>query len=188
MAKRRDPTAGCRWKAVFSAATSLCVLQALHDALVGLFKDSYVEESGPYVIDGLFHVDEGMQGEHKALSTCWRIRVSGTVLGRDGVAVALWSGGCGGQSGDLVPGGESGGHLVGHRYRRRRRVRHGTDRPTSTRSNPLLRPDPGTATTHSPAVPGGSLWFGDPSPAPVNAAVHARSGDPCSQSPCCRGR
>jgi hypothetical protein len=33
-------------------------------------------------------------------------------LGQDGVAVVLWSGGCGGQSGDLVPGGESGGHLV----------------------------------------------------------------------------
>jgi hypothetical protein len=30
----------------------------------------------------------------------------------DGVAVALWSGGCWGQSGDLVPGGESGVHLV----------------------------------------------------------------------------
>jgi hypothetical protein len=26
--------------------------------------------------------------------------------------VALWSGGCRGQSGDLVPGGESSGHLV----------------------------------------------------------------------------
>ena len=33
-------------------------------------------------------------------------------LGQDGVAVVPWSGGCRGQSGDLVPGGESGGHLV----------------------------------------------------------------------------
>jgi len=32
-------------------------------------------------------------------------------LGQNWVAVALWSGGWG-QSGDLVPGGESGGHLV----------------------------------------------------------------------------
>jgi hypothetical protein len=48
----------------------------------------------------------------EALSSCLPMRVSGAALGRDGVAVALWSGGCGGQSGDLVPGGESGGHLV----------------------------------------------------------------------------
>ena len=34
------------------------------------------------------------------------------VVGQDGVSVAPWSGGCRGQSGDLVPGGESGGHLV----------------------------------------------------------------------------
>jgi hypothetical protein len=34
------------------------------------------------------------------------------VVGQDGVTVAPWSGGCRGQSGDLVPGGESGGHLV----------------------------------------------------------------------------
>ena len=47
-----------------------------------------------------------------ALSSCWLMRVSGAVLDQDGVAVALWSGGCGGQSGDLVPGGESGGHLM----------------------------------------------------------------------------
>ena len=47
-----------------------------------------------------------------ALSSCWVMRVAGAALGRDGVVVALWSGGCGGQSGDLVPGGESGGHLV----------------------------------------------------------------------------
>jgi hypothetical protein len=33
-------------------------------------------------------------------------------LGQDGVAVVFWSGGCGGQSGDLVPGGESGGSRV----------------------------------------------------------------------------
>jgi hypothetical protein len=33
-------------------------------------------------------------------------------LGSGWVAVALWSGGCWSQSGDLVPGGESGGHLV----------------------------------------------------------------------------
>jgi hypothetical protein len=33
-------------------------------------------------------------------------------LGQDGVAVVPWSGGCRGQSGDLVPGGEPGGHLV----------------------------------------------------------------------------
>ncbi len=48
----------------------------------------------------------------RALSSCWLMRASGAVLGQDGVAVALWSGGCWGQSGDLVPGGESGGHLV----------------------------------------------------------------------------
>ena len=33
-------------------------------------------------------------------------------FGSDGVVVALWSGGCWSQAGDLVPGGESGGHLV----------------------------------------------------------------------------
>jgi hypothetical protein len=33
-------------------------------------------------------------------------------IGSGWVVVALWSGGCWGQSGDLVPGGESGGHLV----------------------------------------------------------------------------
>jgi len=47
-----------------------------------------------------------------ALSSCLLIGITGAVLGRDGVVVALWSGGCWGQSGDLVPGGESGGHLV----------------------------------------------------------------------------
>jgi hypothetical protein len=55
------------------------------------------------------HWDTGDPG---ALSSCWLMRVSGAVLDQDGVAVALWSGGCGGQSGDLVPGGESGGHLM----------------------------------------------------------------------------
>jgi hypothetical protein len=34
------------------------------------------------------------------------------VVGQDGVSVAPWSSGRRGQSGDLVPGGESGGHLV----------------------------------------------------------------------------
>lgn len=29
MAKRRDPTAGCRWKAVFSAATNLFPLKTV---------------------------------------------------------------------------------------------------------------------------------------------------------------
>jgi hypothetical protein len=47
-----------------------------------------------------------------ALSSCWLMRVSAAALGREGVVVALWSGGCWGQSGDLVPGGESGGHLM----------------------------------------------------------------------------
>jgi hypothetical protein len=49
----------------------------------------------------------------EALSSCWWIRVSGAALGQDGwLWRALWSGGCWSQSGDLVPGGESGGHLV----------------------------------------------------------------------------
>jgi hypothetical protein len=47
-----------------------------------------------------------------ALSSCLLIRVFGTALGQDGVAVARWSGGCRGQSGDLVSGGESGVHFV----------------------------------------------------------------------------
>ena len=47
-----------------------------------------------------------------ALSSCLLMRVSGAALGQNWVvAVVLWSGGWG-QSGDLVPGGESGGHLV----------------------------------------------------------------------------
>jgi hypothetical protein len=33
-------------------------------------------------------------------------------LGQDGLAVVPWSGGCWGQSGDLVPSGESGGHFL----------------------------------------------------------------------------
>jgi hypothetical protein len=53
-----------------------------------------------------WHLDE------VALSGCWLVRVSEAVLGQGGVAVARWSGGCWGQSGDLVPGGESSGHLA----------------------------------------------------------------------------
>jgi hypothetical protein len=48
-----------------------------------------------------------------ALSTSWPSvagDVFGVALGRDGMAVALWPGGCWGQSGDLVPGGDSGVH------------------------------------------------------------------------------
>jgi hypothetical protein len=54
----------------------------------------------------------GRNGHRWALSGCWLVRVSEAVLGQGGVAVARWSGGCWGQSGDLVPGGESSGHLV----------------------------------------------------------------------------
>ena len=43
---------------------------------------------------------------------CLVVRVSGASLGSRMVVVALWSGGRRGQSGDLVPGGESGGHLM----------------------------------------------------------------------------
>lgn len=64
----------------------------------------------------------GQKSDYEGLTTIVRA-LSGTVklfadkgargnLGSGGVAVALWSGDCRAQSGELVPGGEAGGHLL----------------------------------------------------------------------------
>lgn len=47
----------------------LCVLQALRDVLGELLKDSYMEKSGPHVVDGPFHVDEGCKMRACKMST-----------------------------------------------------------------------------------------------------------------------